>query len=65
VWCELYYLPSPSQAVCHLKAAAFDDDLVMTGANLSHDYFTDRQDRYIIFKVSGTTIIRVGEPLAF
>lgn len=32
--------------VQHLKAYAFDDTLVMSGANMSHDYFTNRQDRY-------------------
>eukprot|EP00941_MAST-03F_sp_MAST-3F-sp1_P002225 g2225.t1 len=35
--------------VQHLKAYVFDDTLIMSGANLSKDYFTDRQDRYIRF----------------
>jgi hypothetical protein len=30
---------------------AFDDDIIMTGANLSEDYFTKRQDRYITIQV--------------
>ena len=35
--------------VHHLKAAVFDNSVIITGANLSEDYFTDRQDRaYII-----------------
>ncbi|KAG0316749.1 CDP-diacylglycerol--glycerol-3-phosphate 3-phosphatidyltransferase [Dissophora globulifera] len=34
----------------HMKVYAFDDTLIMSGANMSHDYFTDRQDRYIVFK---------------
>ena len=32
----------------HLKAYAFDDSVVLSGANLSTDYFTNRQDRYIV-----------------
>lgn len=34
----------------HMKIYAFDDTLIMSGANMSHDYFTDRQDRYIVFR---------------
>ncbi|CAG8575754.1 5097_t:CDS:2 [Ambispora gerdemannii] len=34
----------------HIKAFGFDDDLILSGANLSHDYFTNRQDRYMIVK---------------
>ncbi|CAD5116077.1 DgyrCDS5007 [Dimorphilus gyrociliatus] len=30
----------------HMKICVFDDNLIMTGANLSADYFTNRQDRY-------------------
>ncbi|GAM28802.1 hypothetical protein SAMD00019534_119780 [Acytostelium subglobosum LB1] len=33
--------------VQHLKAYVFDDDLIIGGANLSKDYFTDRQDRMV------------------
>ncbi|KAG0001783.1 CDP-diacylglycerol--glycerol-3-phosphate 3-phosphatidyltransferase [Modicella reniformis] len=33
----------------HMKVYAFDDTLIMSGANMSHDYFTNRQDRYIVF----------------
>ena len=36
--------------VQHIKAYLFDDDLIISGANLSGDYFTNRQDRYILFK---------------
>ncbi len=32
----------------HMKIYIFDDSLLISGANLSHDYFTNRQDRYII-----------------
>ncbi|GAA5964590.1 hypothetical protein JCM21900_002651 [Sporobolomyces salmonicolor] len=34
----------------HMKCYGFDDDVIMSGANLSRDYFTDRQDRYIEFR---------------
>ncbi|KAJ2414124.1 CDP-diacylglycerol--glycerol-3-phosphate 3-phosphatidyltransferase [Coemansia sp. RSA 2530] len=31
----------------HIKAYVFDDELIVSGANLSREYFTNRQDRYI------------------
>ena len=34
--------------VHHMKANVFDNNVLLTGANLSEDYFTDRQDRYIV-----------------
>ncbi|CDR47358.1 RHTO0S14e02520g1_1 [Rhodotorula toruloides] len=34
----------------HMKCYGFDDDVIMSGANLSHDYFTNRTDRYISFE---------------
>lgn len=37
-------------AVQHIKAYVFDDNLLMSGANLSQDYFTNRQDRYMLFR---------------
>lgn len=36
--------------VCHLKAYVFDNDVLLSGANLSTIYFTKRQDRYFLFK---------------
>ncbi|XP_055953911.1 CDP-diacylglycerol--glycerol-3-phosphate 3-phosphatidyltransferase, mitochondrial-like isoform X1 [Argiope bruennichi] len=33
----------------HLKVYLFDDTLILSGANLSDQYFCNRQDRYIIF----------------
>lgn len=59
----LYHTPKLSQAlktllparaqeivgVCHLKAFIFDDNVIMTGANMSTSYFTVRQDRYLCF----------------
>uniref|UniRef100_A0A0N4Z4L3 CDP-diacylglycerol--glycerol-3-phosphate 3-phosphatidyltransferase n=1 Tax=Parastrongyloides trichosuri TaxID=131310 RepID=A0A0N4Z4L3_PARTI len=34
----------------HMKFYVFDDDVIISGANLSNDYFTTRQDRYIYIK---------------
>lgn len=42
-WNELYGLQ-------HMKLYIFDDTLIISGANLSNDYFTNRQDRYFTIK---------------
>jgi CDP-diacylglycerol--glycerol-3-phosphate 3-phosphatidyltransferase len=45
------WLPSPLNevvAVNHLKCFVFDDDCIISGANLSDTYFTTRQDRYLV-----------------
>ncbi|ANZ74227.1 BA75_01613T0 [Komagataella pastoris] len=34
----------------HMKFYGFDDDLIISGANLSQEYFQDRQDRYYHFR---------------
>ncbi|XP_044759733.1 CDP-diacylglycerol--glycerol-3-phosphate 3-phosphatidyltransferase, mitochondrial [Coccinella septempunctata] len=34
----------------HMKLYIFDDTLLISGANLSNDYFTNRQDRYFLIK---------------
>lgn len=34
----------------HMKLYGFDNEIMLSGANLSEDYFTDRQDRYYLFK---------------
>ncbi|CAI5760380.1 unnamed protein product [Candida verbasci] len=34
----------------HMKLYGFDNEIILSGANLSQDYFTNRQDRYYIFK---------------
>lgn len=34
----------------HMKLYVFDDTLIISGANLSNDYFTNRQDRYYVIK---------------
>jgi CDP-diacylglycerol--glycerol-3-phosphate 3-phosphatidyltransferase len=36
----------------HMKVFVLDDDVMLSGANLSHQYFTNRIDRYIVFKNS-------------
>ena len=33
----------------HMKIYGFDNELILSGANLSNDYFTNRQDRYYVF----------------
>ncbi|KAI9023300.1 hypothetical protein DFJ74DRAFT_606093, partial [Hyaloraphidium curvatum] len=34
----------------HMKIYLFDDDLILSGANLNTDYFENRQDRYMRFE---------------
>ncbi|KAA3677537.1 CDP-diacylglycerol---glycerol-3-phosphate 3-phosphatidyltransferase [Paragonimus westermani] len=36
--------------VQHIKAYVVDDSVLLTGANLSHEYFTKRQDRAWVFE---------------
>ena len=38
--------------VHHIKLYVFDNDVIVTGANLSHSYFTYRQDRYMMIRGS-------------
>lgn len=33
----------------HMKLYGIDDEVILSGANLSDDYFTNRQDRYHVF----------------
>jgi CDP-diacylglycerol--glycerol-3-phosphate 3-phosphatidyltransferase len=33
----------------HMKLYGVDDEIIMSGANLSNDYFSNRQDRYHLF----------------
>ena len=39
----------------HMKLYGVDDEIILSGANLSHDYFTDRQDRYHLFSCPDVT----------
>lgn len=34
----------------HMKIYGFDDEVLLSGANLSSDYFSNRQDRYYLFR---------------
>lgn len=34
----------------HMKIYGIDDEVILSGANLSQDYFVNRQDRYWVFK---------------
>ena len=37
-------------SVYHIKSYIFDNNMILSGANLSHDYFTSRIDRYVLFE---------------
>jgi CDP-diacylglycerol--glycerol-3-phosphate 3-phosphatidyltransferase len=39
----------------HMKLYGVDDEIIMSGANLSNDYFTNRQDRYHLFSSKDIT----------
>ena len=39
----------------HIKLYGIDDEVILSGANLSSDYFTNRQDRYHVFSSSRIT----------
>ena len=39
----------------HIKLYGIDDEVILSGANLSNDYFTNRQDRYHVFKSKRVT----------
>ncbi|CAN8095531.1 unnamed protein product [Discula destructiva] len=39
----------------HMKLYGFDDEILLSGANLSSDYFTNRQDRYHLFSSKDIT----------
>ncbi|KAK2592118.1 CDP-diacylglycerol--glycerol-3-phosphate 3-phosphatidyltransferase [Conoideocrella luteorostrata] len=39
----------------HMKLYGVDDEIIMSGANLSTDYFTNRQDRYHLFSSKEVT----------
>ncbi|KAF1362209.1 CDP-diacylglycerol-glycerol-3-phosphate 3-phosphatidyltransferase [Lizonia empirigonia] len=40
----------------HMKLYGVDDEIIMSGANLSSDYFTNRQDRYHLFHSKDLTV---------
>ena len=39
----------------HMKLYGIDDEIILSGANLSDDYFTNRQDRYHVFSSKTVT----------
>ncbi|OTB18133.1 hypothetical protein K445DRAFT_19697 [Daldinia sp. EC12] len=39
----------------HMKLYGIDDEIILSGANLSNDYFTNRQDRYHLFSSGEVT----------
>lgn len=39
----------------HIKLYGADDEIILSGANLSNDYFTNRQDRYHVFSSKRVT----------
>ncbi|PKS07277.1 hypothetical protein jhhlp_005879 [Lomentospora prolificans] len=39
----------------HMKLYGMDDEIILSGANLSSDYFTNRQDRYHLFQSKDVT----------
>ncbi|KAI4213748.1 MAG: hypothetical protein LQ351_003714 [Letrouitia transgressa] len=39
----------------HMKIYGIDDEVILSGANLSNDYFTNRQDRYHVFSSKRVT----------
>ena len=39
----------------HIKLYGIDNELILSGANLSNDYFTNRQDRYHVFSSKRVT----------
>jgi CDP-diacylglycerol---glycerol-3-phosphate 3-phosphatidyltransferase len=52
-------LPNPLNEIAgvfHIKCYIVDDDMIISGANLSEEYFTDRTDRYLWIR--GDTITR-------
>ena len=53
-------LPSPLDEVAgvfHMKAYIVDDEMVLSGANLSEEYFDDRLDRYMLFANGGGGVV--------
>lgn len=53
-------LPNPLNEVAgvfHIKAYIVDDTLILSGANLSEEYFSDRHDRYLQISQGGNGIV--------
>lgn len=55
-----HILPNPLdevRGVFHIKAYIIDDELILSGANLSEEYFSDRQDRYLHILEGGNGLV--------
>ncbi|KAI8208980.1 CDP-diacylglycerol--glycerol-3-phosphate 3-phosphatidyltransferase [Colletotrichum sp. SAR 10_76] len=55
---ELKYIPkriNEGWGLQHMKLYGIDDEIILSGANLSNDYFTNRQDRYHLFSSKEVT----------
>jgi CDP-diacylglycerol---glycerol-3-phosphate 3-phosphatidyltransferase len=53
-------LPNPLNEVAgvfHIKAYIIDDVLILSGANLSEEYFSDRHDRYLQISNGGNGLV--------
>ena len=53
-------LPNPLNEVAgvfHLKVYIVDDNLILSGANLSEEYFVDRVDRYLWIRRGGNGLV--------
>lgn len=53
-------LPNPLDEVAgvfHIKVYIIDDELILSGANLSQEYFTDRHDRYLHIIKGGNGLV--------
>jgi CDP-diacylglycerol--glycerol-3-phosphate 3-phosphatidyltransferase len=54
------WLPNPLNEVAgvfHIKAYIVDDTLILSGANLSEEYFSDRHDRYLMICKGGNGLV--------
>lgn len=65
-WPMSHILPNvvkETMAVYHVKYCLVDDVVILSGANLSKEYFSSRQDRYFVFRSDGhqTPLVRFLE----
>ncbi|OEU11783.1 hypothetical protein FRACYDRAFT_244906 [Fragilariopsis cylindrus CCMP1102] len=54
------WLPNPFDEICgvfHIKIYIIDDQLLLSGANLSSEYFRDRMDRYLHIVQGGNGLV--------
>jgi CDP-diacylglycerol--glycerol-3-phosphate 3-phosphatidyltransferase len=58
---NLNWLPNPLDEICgvfHIKIYIIDDQLLLSGANLSSEYFRDRMDRYLHIIQGGNGLVQ-------